>query len=68
MHRRMEDRIAKLCAELVAEQDLEKAREISAQLRTELHHFIEALRARVAHYPVVADRRVQTGVPLPPLT
>jgi len=55
----MEDRIAKLCAELVAEQDLEKAREISAQLRTELHHFIEMLRTRVTQYPIVEERRVQ---------
>jgi hypothetical protein len=64
----MEDRIEKLCREFVTENDPEKARELSGQLRTELHHFIEVLRARVAHYPVVADRRVQAGVLLPALT
>ncbi len=68
MRRRMEDRIEKLCREFVAENDPEKARELSGQLRTELHQFIEVLRARAAHYPVVADRRVQTGVPAPALT
>ena len=68
MHRRMEDRIAKLCAELVAEQDLEKAREISAQLRTELHHFIEMLRTRVTQYPIIEERRVQRGVSPPAST
>jgi hypothetical protein len=67
MRRRMEDRIEKLCREFIAETDPEKASEFSGQLRTELHHFIQALRARVAHYPVVADRRAQTGVPIPAL-
>ena len=68
MYRRMEDRIAKLCAELVAEKNLEKARELSAQLRTELHQFVEMLRARVTQYPIVEERRVQRGVPPPALT
>ena len=64
----MEDRIQKLCREFIAENDPEKSRELSAQLRAELHHFIEVLRARVARYPVVADQRAQTGVPTPALT
>ena len=68
MHRRMEDRIEKLCRDFVTEKDPEKSRELSGQLRTELHQFIQVLRARIAHYPVVADRRAQTGVTPPALT
>ena len=68
MDRRMEDRIKKLCGEFVAEQDPEKSRELSEQLRTELHRFIESLRARVAQYPIVEERRVRSGVPPPALT
>jgi hypothetical protein len=65
MDRRMEDRIRKLCAEVIAESDPERARELSRELRMELHDFIAELRARVSSYPVVADRRAQTGVPPP---
>ena len=65
MCRRMEDRIRKLCAEVIAEPDPEKARELSRRLRTELHDFIAGLRARVSNYPIVDDRRVQSRVPPP---
>ena len=67
MHRRMEDRIAKLCGELVAEHAPEKIRELTEQLRVERHQFIQALRGRVAQYPIVAERRVQSGVRRPAL-
>jgi hypothetical protein len=59
----MEDRIEQLCREFIAEKNAEKARQLSGQLRTELHHFIETLRARVANYPVVEERRVQSAIP-----
>jgi hypothetical protein len=68
MHRRMEDRIAKLCGELVAEHAPERIRELTEQLRVELHQFIQALRRRVAQYPIVAERRVQRGVRPPALS
>jgi hypothetical protein len=68
MDRHMEDRIRKLCAETVAERDPEKARELSRELRTELHNFIEALRARVPDYPGAGDPRLQRGVPSPELS
>jgi len=61
----MEDRIRKLCAEVIAESDSEKARELGQQLRAELHDFIGGLRARVSSYPVIEERRVQSGVPPP---
>jgi plasmid stabilization system protein ParE len=67
MHRRMEDRIGRLCAEFVAEQNPERARELSGQLRTELHRFVEMLRARVTQYPILEERRVQSGIPRPAL-
>jgi hypothetical protein len=65
MHRRMEDRIRKLCAEFVAEKNPEKSRELSEQLRAELHQFVEILRAKVTHYPIGEERRVRSGGPLP---
>jgi hypothetical protein len=61
MDRRMEDRIAKLCAEFIAEKDPAKARE---QLRNELHRFVETLRAKVVQYPIIDDRRTQS-IPAP---
>ena len=61
----MEDRIAKLCAEFIAEKNIEKAREISAQLRIELHHFVEMLRVRVTQYPIVEERRARSRGPAP---
>ena len=64
MHRRMEDRIKKLCSEFVAEKNPEKSRELSEQLRAELHQFVEMLRAKVTHYPMVEERRVQSGIPV----
>jgi hypothetical protein len=64
MDRRMEDRIAKLCAEFIAEKDPAKARELSAELRHELHCFVETLRAKVVQYPIVDDRRTQS-IPSP---
>jgi len=63
----MEDRIEKLCREFVAEKDAQKARDLSGQLRTELHQFIESLRSRLTQYPVVDERRVQGAVPPPAL-
>jgi len=60
----MEDRIAKLCAEFIAEENPEKARVLSAQLRTELHQFVEMLRTRVVQYPISKERRVESGTVL----
>ena len=65
MNRRMEDRIRNLCAEVISESDPDKVRELSNELRTELHRFIAELRARISAYPVVAERRTETGVPPP---
>ncbi len=59
MLRRMEDRIRKLCSEVVGERDPEKAREMTRQLRRELEDFIKVLRARAAEYPVIQERRLQ---------
>jgi hypothetical protein len=64
----MEDRIAELCAELIAEKNLEKCGELSEQLRIELHHFVEKLRAKVTQYPIVEERRLQRGVSPPAST
>jgi hypothetical protein len=53
----MEDRIRKLSSQLVAEQDASEAIKLAAQLRGELRKYVEALRAQVADYPRVKERR-----------
>jgi hypothetical protein len=63
MYRRMEDRIRQLCSEFIGEQNPDKARELSARLRTELHEYVEALRVKVSQYPTVQEWRTKSGVP-----
>ena len=55
MLRRMEDRIRKLCAALLAEQDPVKSLDLAKQLRDELHRCVEKLRTKVREYPFVME-------------
>jgi hypothetical protein len=65
MFRRMEDKIRRLCSELLAATgDSEQIRKLG-ELRRELHLHIEQLRARLATYPVAQERRVLNGIPPP---
>jgi hypothetical protein len=60
----MEDRIRRLCAQLLAaKDDEEKLRPLLVELRDALHQHIERLRARFAAYPFVIERRLQNGTP-----
>jgi two-component system chemotaxis response regulator CheY len=61
--RRAEDKIQELCAELFAMGDDKGHESIFLALRDALHQHIEHLRARVAEYPVVVERRIRNGVP-----
>ena len=56
---RMEDKIRRLCTQLLAaKDDEEEFRSILVELRNALHQNIERLRARFAAYPFIVERRV----------
>ncbi len=65
MFRRMEDKIRKLCSEMLAATDDREQMRVLGELRRELHLHIERLRARLATYPMAQERRVQNGIPPP---
>ena len=61
---RMEDKIRRLCTQLIAaKDDEEEFRSILVELRDTLHLHIERLRARFATYPFVIERRVRNRAP-----
>ena len=62
MRRRREDKIRRLCNELLAA-TADEEQQILADLRNLLHQFIENLRARVAAYPRLVERRVRNEIP-----
>jgi hypothetical protein len=59
----MEDKIRRLCAELLATTDDEEIRPILVELRNALHQHIERLRSRFVSYPVFIERRTGNKVP-----
>ena len=54
---RMEDRIRKLCSDLLAKTDDEEATSTLVELRDALHEYIERLRERFASYPLFVELR-----------
>ena len=64
MLRRMEDRIKRLCQDLVAERDSTKAISLAAELRSELKRFMEDLRTRLGIYPLALVLVVFTLFPV----
>lgn len=60
-NRRSEDKIRELCSQLFATNEDEVHASILVELQRVLHQHIEALRARVAEYPVI-ERRLRNGV------
>jgi hypothetical protein len=62
---RMEDKIRRLCSELLAKGDDEEFRPLIAELRFALHQHIERLRERFGAYPVFVERRVQSDMSPP---
>jgi hypothetical protein len=60
--RRVEDKIRKLSAQLLAAQEDAELRPMLVELREALHQHIERLRARLADYPIVMERRVRNGI------
>lgn len=65
--RRTEDKIRALCTQLFTTPDDTSHPPMLAELQDALHQHIEQLRARVAKYPVLVERRVRNGVRLPNL-
>lgn len=63
--RRMEDRIRRLCTQLLAVKDDEEIGPTATELRDALHQHIARLRKRFAGYPLMVERRVQSGIPPP---
>ncbi|HEY3974948.1 MAG TPA: hypothetical protein VGM18_18220 [Candidatus Sulfotelmatobacter sp.] len=60
---RMEDKIRKLCAELLATTEDEEVRPILVELRDALHEHVERLRERFASYPFFVERRTGDHIP-----
>jgi hypothetical protein len=60
---RMEDRIGRLCAQLLATRDDEELKPILVELREALHLHIERLRERFGAYPFLVERRARNDIP-----
>ena len=60
MLRRFEDRIRRLCPELLEESDRMRIQQLSGQLRSEVHTYVEELRKQFAVYPGVQAYRRST--------
>ncbi len=60
---RMEDRIRRLCLELLAKKSDEEVRPILIELREALHLHIERMRERFGAYPFLVERRTRNYSP-----
>jgi hypothetical protein len=58
----MEDRIRRLCSELLAKGDGEEVGPILVELRHALHQHIETLRERLGAYPLLVERRARNDI------
>jgi hypothetical protein len=59
---RMEDRIRRLCSQLLAAKGDEESGAILIELREALHKHIEHLRERFRAYPFLVERRARTDI------
>ena len=60
---RMEDRIRRLCLELLSKKGDEEVRPILVELREALHLHIERMRERFGAYPFLVERRTRNYSP-----
>jgi hypothetical protein len=60
---RMEDRIRRLCSELLAKKDDEEVGPIVVELRNALRAHIEGMRERCSSYPFLIERRALSDIP-----
>ena len=61
--RRVEDKIRRLCTDLAVAKDDTEVRAILAELQEALHQYIERLRSRLPHYPIIIERRARNEIP-----
>jgi hypothetical protein len=66
--RRVEDKIRSLSQQLLAAEEDKELGPMLVELREALHQHIEHLRASLAGYPIVVERRVRNGTPPPVIT
>jgi hypothetical protein len=59
---RVEDRIRRLCSQLLATTDDEELKSILVELREALHKHIERLRQRFGAYPFLVERRARNDI------
>jgi len=64
---RVEDKIRKLCAQVLATEDEDELRSMLVELQNALRQHIQHLRGRFANYPFLVERRVRDVI-LPPRT
>lgn len=60
---RLEDRIRRLCSELLTKEDDAEVGPILDELRHALHQHIERLRERLGSYPILVERRARNYRP-----
>lgn len=60
---RMEDRIRRLCSQILATTEDEEVEPLLVELREALCQYIERLRGRLASYPFLVERRQRNDVP-----
>jgi hypothetical protein len=64
LQRRLQDRIQKLCSELLVQQDEKETQKLSGELRSKLRTYVEGLRRQFAAYPGVQAYRRKTDAVL----
>jgi|HubBroStandDraft_2_1064218.scaffolds.fasta_scaffold53105_2 hypothetical protein len=62
---RMEDRIRRLCSEILATTKDEEVELLLVELREALRQHIERLRGRLSSYPFLVERRQRNYIPPP---
>ncbi len=60
---RMEDRIRRLCSQILANTEDEEIEPLLVELREALCLYIECLRGRLASYPFLMERRKRNHIP-----
>jgi hypothetical protein len=60
---RMEDRIRKLCSQILATKKDEEIEPLLVELRGALRQHIERLRRRLVSYPFLVERRQRSQIP-----
>lgn len=65
IRQRSEDRIRELCAQILSTTTNDAPQPVLSELRDLLHTHIESLRARLAQYPSISERRARDSVSPP---